>query len=224
MNTQNGIAAIIPANNDLDIVTEIIEALPRIVIDMVFVINRSKYERRIHAPVISDSITIMSPGIGVGAAIRSGVSWAEDYKTIVLVDPSDPTTVGELGKVILPVLEGITDLAVAKPVNPFDSEKSPSLSSRLLKRFGKVDISSVGTHRVLNRSAFKAMDLQEKGEGWMLEMLIKAAKMQLSIDEVAIDKFDSCYDLSGRIITPEKAHGLGVGSVVSSTLRYALRG
>ena len=224
MDTQNRVAAIIPANNNLGTVSEIIDALPRLVIDMIFVVDRSEHERRIHAPIIGDAITIMSPGIGVGTAIRNGVSWAEDYKTMVLVDPSDPTTVSELGKLILPVLEGITDLAVAKPINPLDPKKSPSLTSRLLKRFGKVNVSSVGTHRVLDRSAFSAMDLQEKGEGWMLEILIKAAKMRLSIDEIPIDQFDNWHDLNGRIITPEQAHGLGVGSVVSSTLRYALRG
>jgi glycosyltransferase involved in cell wall biosynthesis len=133
---------------------------------------------------------ISEPRRGFGAACYAGLCAARS-DTVCFMDCDGSLDPGDLPRVADPVTSGAVDMMlgarVAQPGSwPWHARvANRTLAFELRRRCG-VRLRDLGPMRAARRVALVELDLQDRGFGWPLEMVLKAARSGWRIDEVPV--------------------------------------
>src|SRR5699024_4968117 len=148
------------------------------------------------------------PRRGYGAAVQTGLEAAK-ADIVCFIDADGSLDLAELPRLVAPVAAGEADLAVGRRVPasrgvwPWHARAGNMLLAALLRRRG-LRVHDIAPARACRRDALSRLGVADRGLGYPLEMLIKAASAGWRVRE-----FDVTYH--------QRAHGT-VSKVSGSVL------
>jgi glycosyltransferase involved in cell wall biosynthesis len=193
------IAVVIPALDEERAIGRVVDAIPGWVDEIVVVDNRSADDT---AKVAAEhgARVVSEPKRGYGAACRAGVdslappgrSGAPDVVVFVDGDFSDDPT--EMGALLAPILEHGVDLVIGSRTLGRRERGSltvqqrfgDALSCALIRLLYGTRYTDLGPFRAISHAALEALDLDDLGYGWTVQMQVRAARHGLRIAEVPV--------------------------------------
>jgi len=133
---------------------------------------------------------VREPRRGFGAACFAGLLAARS-EFVCFMDCDGSLDPGELTRVTGPVLTGVADLCLgARNADPGAWPWHARLANRALafelRRRTGAGLTDLGPMRAARRESLLALGLQDRGSGWPLEMVLRAAAENWRIIEVGV--------------------------------------
>ena len=133
---------------------------------------------------------VCEPRRGFGAACFTGLQAARS-EVVCFMDCDGSLDPRELGRVAEPVAGGQADLCLGARVAgagawPWHARIANRALALELRRRGQVAVSDIGPMRAVGREALLGLDLRDRGFGWPLEMVLRAAAAGWRVREVAV--------------------------------------
>lgn len=207
------VALVIPALDEEAAIGAVVGAVPPGLVDEVVVVDNGSTDRTAEVARLAGARVVVEPRRGYGAACWAGVqALAPRTEVVVFLDGDGSQDPGELPRLVTPLAAGRADLVLgARRFTPGDHPWHAVLGTRAVAlvlrwRFG-VRLADVGPFRAIRREALLALGLRDRGYGWPVEMVARAARAGLRIAEVPVTQ----------------RRRLGGRSKVAGTVRGSLR-
>lgn len=192
MINQRSVAVVIPALNEGSSIGRVLGEIPPGV-DRVIVVDNGSGDDTATVARAHGATVVHEPKTGYGAACQAGIRHATgDLVAFMDADYSDYPA--DLTKVIKPVADGRADLVIGARISP---QCRPAalpphqrfgnwLICRVIALLYGVNYTDLGPMRCIRREALNRMHMVDQDYGWTVEMQLKAARMGLSVMEVAV--------------------------------------
>lgn len=134
---------------------------------------------------------VHEPRRGYGAAVHSGIERA-GTEIVCVLDADGSMAPGVLPALVAPVATGRARLAVGRrvPVRrgvwPWHARAGNAVLAHLLRRRG-LPVRDIGPIRAFRREELLGLGIRDRGFGYPLELLLRAADAGWSVSEVDID-------------------------------------
>jgi glycosyltransferase involved in cell wall biosynthesis len=192
---QPRVFAVIPALNEEAAIGRVVESLPRDLLTQIIVVDNGSTDDTATVAWKAGAVVITEPEQGYGAACAAGVTLARrlDAAVIVLLDGDASDVPSDLAAILAPVLAGDADIVMGSRArgNIEPGALTPQqrfgnwLAARILRRYG-LAITDLGPFRAIRADALATLDMRERTYGWSTEMLVKAARAGLRMQEVPV--------------------------------------
>ncbi len=182
------VEVILPVLDEAQAIPAVLSAMPfgyvPLVVDNGSTDGSADVARRHGARVVHE------PRRGFGAACFAGLA-AASADVVCFMDCDGSLDPRELPRVAEPVLGGLAELclgarAAAPGAWPWHARAGNRLLAYELRRRCGVPLSDLGPTRAAGREALLALDLRDRGFGWPLEMVLRAASAGWRIGEVTV--------------------------------------
>lgn len=183
------IDVVVPARDHAASLGALLRDLPHRDIRSVVVVDRASTDRTAEIARDGGALVMREPTGGYGAAClraQAHFSALPRVPDIVLFIPGDrPHAAFAAPSLIAPIVDRGVELVLG-------AESSRRLDERMVTKL--IDTvyrhrwSSVGPVRALRFPALIALGMSDRGDGWDVEMLVRAIKLGLSSDEVALEQ------------------------------------
>jgi glycosyltransferase involved in cell wall biosynthesis len=192
------IRIIIPAFNEENGVGQVIQEIPKRIVDEIIVVNNASTDKtEINAR--DNGATVLHEAIpGYGRACLTGIEYikqsASKPDVIVFLDADHSDYPEEIIQLIQPILDNKADLVIGSRAlgNKEKGSMTPQqifgnwLATRLLKLLYNVRFTDLGPFRAIRFDKLLELDMQDKTYGWTVEMQLKAAKKGLKCVEIPV--------------------------------------
>lgn len=191
------ILVIIPAFNEAKSIDKVIREIPQDIVDEIVVVNNnssdetSKVARQAGATVLDETRQ------GYGFACLKGIEYAKKQNPdiIVFLDADYSDYPEEMRLLIKPIIDEDYDMVIGSRAlgeRQAGSMTIPQifgnwLATTLLKIFYSVEYSDLGPFRAIKFDKLIALKMQDTTYGWTVEMQLKAAKMKMKTNEIAVN-------------------------------------
>ena len=189
------VSIIIPALNEAESIGHVVAEMPWAKIAECIVVDNGSTDATAELARAAGARVVDSPR-GYGAACLAGSRAAlETSDILVYMDGDGSDIIADLDRLTSPIAEGRADFVIGSRIRGRREPGSmlPSqvfaghLVGALLRMLQGVRYTDMGPFRAIRRSALEAMHMAELTYGWNLEMQIKAARLNLRIEEIAVD-------------------------------------
>ncbi len=187
------VGLVIPALDEEAAIGAVVAAVPAGLVDEVVVVDNGSTDRTAGVARRAGARVVVEPRRGYGAACWAGVQALDPALDVVaFLDGDGSQDPGELPRLLDPLARGAADLVLG--ARRFDGRadhpRHAVLGTRAVAlvlwwRFG-VRLRDLGPFRAIRREAMLALDLRDRGFGWPVEMVAKAAGRGLRIVEVEV--------------------------------------
>jgi glycosyltransferase involved in cell wall biosynthesis len=190
------VGLVIPALDEEAAIGAVVRAVPGGLVDDLVVVDNGSRDGTAAAARAAGARVVAEPRRGYGAACWAGVqALAPGVALVAFLDGDGSQDPAELPRVLDPLRDGTADLVLG--VRRFDTATTDHprhavLGTRAVAlvlqwRFG-VRLRDLGPFRAIRREAMLALDLRDRGFGWPVEMVAKAARRGLRIAEVEVSQ------------------------------------
>ncbi len=196
MSALPGLVAVIPAVDEEATIGAVVRGLRARGVGTVLVGDNGSRDRTAEVAAAAGAIVVCAPQRGYGAACRSALrAVPPGARAIVFCDADGADDLDRLLAICVPVLAGEQDLVVGSRALGTATPGALSLPQRfgnrlstfLLRwRFG-VQVTDLGPFRCIDAAALAALDMQDRGFGWTVEMQAKVLQRGLRYAEVPVD-------------------------------------
>ena len=218
---------IIPALNEAAVVGDLVRRAPRESIAEVIVVDNGSTDATASVARDAGARVVSEPRRGYGAACFAGVSaLPPDAGIAVFLDGDGSQRPEDIPRVVDPIATERADLVLgARNLagrHPMHATAGTRLVARLVAWRWRVPITDFGPLRAIRVDLLRSLDMQDRGFGWPVEMVVKAAALGVRILEVPVSHAPR---LAGR----SKVSGTLLGTVragyafLSIALRAARR-
>jgi glycosyltransferase involved in cell wall biosynthesis len=189
-------ALVIPAWNEAESIGAVLDEIAPECVNHVIVVVGSPSDPTAAVALGRDATTLVQAQPGYGAACWTGVQAAlglgADIVAFLDGDYADPPA--DLPRVLAPILRGHADLVLGTrnlschpDALPAHARLGNKLVLWLLRRVVGCDYSDLPSFKAIRADALQALDMHEMTYGWTVEMLVKAARAELRIQEVEVE-------------------------------------
>ncbi|GAB1255589.1 glycosyltransferase family 2 protein [Aurantivibrio plasticivorans] len=191
------ISVVIPALNEEESIGLVVKDLHQKLLEAGFdsrfeiiVADNNSTDNTAHTAISAGAKVIHEPRRGYGAACWSACE-ASIGDILVFVDADGAANSEDSIRLINAVAAG-SDLVVGIRKNPERGSMSISqkfgnwLVCQLLRLLWRIKTEDLGPHRAIRREAFDAMQMEDRGFGWTVEMQIKAALLKQRVVELPV--------------------------------------
>lgn len=222
------LSVIIPAYNEAASIGKVLQAIPKVVDEIIVVDNGSTDQT---AKVATDCGAKVVPEAkrGYGAACLSGIEQLTYHDIVIFLDGDFSDYPQELEQLIQPIIAGTHDLVIgsrnlggAEPGSLTAQARFGNwLACWLIAWFWKVKFTDLGPFRAITYAALQRLSMQDQNYGWTVEMQIKAVMMKLQVTELPVRYRARIGQskISGTI-----AGVIGAGVKILSTIFFAKAG
>src|SRR5262249_37633741 len=175
------VALVIPALDEAAAIGPVVRAVPAGRVDGVVVVDNGSTDGTGAAGRAAGARVVVEPRRGYGAACWAGVQALEPAIDVVaFLDGDGSQDPAELPRLLGPLWRDEADLVLG--IRRFEGGGHPrhavlgtlAVALVLRYRFGLV-LRDLGPFRAVRRSALERLALQDRGYGWPVEMIVKAA-------------------------------------------------
>ncbi|MGH7319441.1 MAG: glycosyltransferase family 2 protein [Candidatus Rokuibacteriota bacterium] len=188
------VGLVIPALDEEAAIGTVIQAVPAALVDDLIVVDNGSTDETALVARAAGARVIIEPRRGYGAACWAGVlALSPEVEVAAFLDGDGSQDPAELPRLLTPLEADCADLVLG--VRGFggagsDHPRHAVLGTRAVAtivrwRFG-VRLRDIGPFRAIRRSALLALNLRDRGYGWPVEMVVKAAHRGLRIAEVEV--------------------------------------
>ena len=193
----SGIVVIIPAFNEENSIANVLNDIPKNLIEEIIVVNNCSNDNTAKV-ALSNNATVLDEKIkGYGNACLKGISYLKEKtnppKIVVFMDADYSDFPEEISILINKIHEGY-DFVIGTRVKSKREKGSMApqqifgnwLAVKLIRLFHKHKYYDLGPFRAIRYESLLAIDMKDKTYGWTVEMQIKALKHKLKIAEVPV--------------------------------------
>lgn len=192
------ITVIIPAYNEADSITNVINDIPKIVNEII-VVNNNSTDKTEENAIKAGATVLTEKKRGYGNACLKGVEYIanqpEKPNIIVFLDGDYSDYPEELTKIVAPIIEKNIDFVIGarvKSLREVGSMTMPQifgnwLATFLMKLFFGATFTDLGPFRAIKYDKLLALHMIDKTYGWTVEMQLKALKQKLTYIEVPVN-------------------------------------
>lgn len=188
------VALVIPALDEEATIASVVRAVPPRLVREVVVVDNGSRDATAAAATAAGARVLVEPRRGYGAACWAGVqALGPEIAVVAFLDGDGSQDPAELARVLAPLAEHRADLVLG--VRDFDRGESDHpwhavLGTRAVAavvrwRFG-VRLQDIGPFRAIRREALLSLEMRDRGYGWPVEMIVRAARRGLRIAEVPV--------------------------------------
>ncbi len=179
------VQVILPTLNEAEALPWVLSRMPpgyrAIVVDNGSTDDSAEVARGYGALVVSE------PARGFGAACYTGLL-AASSAVVAFMDADASLDPADLDRVCRPVVDGSTDLVLGSRVAepgawPWHARQANRLLAARIRRRTGVPVSDLGPLRAVERESLIALGMTDRGFGWPLEMMLRAAAAGWRIEE-----------------------------------------
>jgi glycosyltransferase involved in cell wall biosynthesis len=202
---------IVPALNEAAVVGELVRRVPRDVVDEVIVVDNASTDATAVVAREAGARVVSEPRRGYGAACFAGVmAIPPDAAVAVFIDADGSQRPEEIPQVLAPILANRADLVLGARVlgrhHPLHAVAGTRLIARFVAWRWRISITDFGPLRAVRTDLLPRLCMCDRGSGWPVEMVIKAAALGARIVEVPVSH-------SARIAGRSKVSGTFRGTV-----------
>ena len=197
MESMTDIKVIIPAYNEANSITKVIQEIPAIVSEIIVVNNNSSDDTAINATRAGATV-LNETRKGYGYACLCGMDYiakkSRKPNIIVFIDGDYSDYPEELSKIVKPILDENIDLVIGARIKALreDGSMTPQqifgnkLATFLMKLFFRSTFTDLGPFRAIKYEKLLEMEMEDKTYGWTIEMQLKALKNKMSYIEIPV--------------------------------------
>jgi glycosyltransferase involved in cell wall biosynthesis len=189
------VTLVIPAWNEPEAIGPLLDEVPRHLVDDVVVVVGSAGDPTAEVAARHSAEVLVQRGTGYGAACWTGAEFALDRGATVVAfldgDYSDPPA--ELATLLAPIAQGRADLVLGcrdlrrhPDALPLHARLGNAVVCLLLRGILGVRFRDLPSYKVIRACALPELRMRERTYGWTVEMLVKAARQGLRIQQIPI--------------------------------------
>ena len=182
------IDVVVPVRNHAASLGALLRELPYRTIRSAVVVDRASTDRSAEIARDAGALVLREPSGGYGAACQRAQAHfgaLPRVPDIVVFVPGDrPAAASAVIDLVEPIVERSVELVVGHEVGRRKVREKLVLG--LIDTVYRQRWSGVGPVRALKFPALVALGMRDRGDGWDVEMLVRAVKLGLTTDEVAL--------------------------------------
>ena len=182
------IDVVIPARNHAASLRALLRDLPHRVIRSVVVVDRGSTDRTAEIARDAGALVLREPSGGYGAAcLRAQAHFSSLPRVpdvIVFVPADRAAAASAIPALVAPIAERGIELVLGSESGR--RGMGEKLVTRLIDTVYRHRWSGVGPVRAMRFPALIALGMSDRSDGWDVEMLVRAVRLGLSCDEVAL--------------------------------------
>jgi glycosyltransferase involved in cell wall biosynthesis len=182
------IDVVVPARDHAASLGVLLRDLPHRAIRSVVVIDRASTDRTAEIARDAGALVLREPGGGYGAAcLRAPAQFSALPRVpdaIVFIPGDRPAAAPAVPALVAPLAERALELVVG--VESGRRRLGEKLVTGLIDTVYRHRWSGVGPVRAVRFPALIALGMSDRGDGWDVEMLVRAVKLGLNCDEVVL--------------------------------------
>jgi glycosyltransferase involved in cell wall biosynthesis len=190
-----GIALVIPAWNEAEAIGSVLDEVPTGVVDAVLVVVGSPADPTAGVARAHGARVLVQRAPGYGAACLTGAESALDDGAQVVAfldgDYADPP--GELSRILAPMEQGSADLVLGyrdlrqfPHAVPLHAKFGNALVCSIINALLGASFIDLPSYKAIRADALRKLDMREMTYGWTVEMLVKASRRGLRIEQLPI--------------------------------------
>jgi len=191
------VKVIIPAFNEEDSITKVINDIPTIVDEIIVVNNNSTDNTEIFSKK-AGAIVLNEFRKGYGYACLKGIDYIENQRVkpdiVVFLDGDYSDYPEELTKLVKPIIDDDIDFVIGARVKHLREANSMTpqqifgnwLATSLMKLMFNVRFTDLGPFRAIKYQKLMELGMTDKTYGWTVEMQLKSIKQNLTYIEVPV--------------------------------------
>lgn len=192
------IKVIIPAYNEQNSITNVINDIPDFV-DEIIVINNNSTDNTLDNAKQAGATVLTETQKGYGYACLKGMDYISKQNVkpdiIVFLDGDYSDFPEELTKIIKPILDDNIDFVIGARVKKLREAGSMTpqqifgnwLATFLINLLFNAKFTDLGPFRAITYDRLLALNMEDKTYGWTVEMQLKALKQKLSYIEIPVN-------------------------------------
>lgn len=182
------IDVVVPARDHVASLGPLLRDLPHKLLRSVVVVDRGSTDRTAEVARDAGALVLREPSGGYGAAClraQTHFSSLPRVPDILVFIPGDrPAAAASIAELTQPIADRGVELVLG--TEPGRRAVGEKIVTGLIDTVYRHRWSGVGPVRALRFPALIALGMSDRGSGWDVEMLVRAVKLGLSCDEVAL--------------------------------------
>lgn len=179
---------VVPTRDHAASLGPLLRVLPHRMLRSVVVVDRASTDRTAEIARDAGALVLREPSGGYGAAClraQAHFSALPRVPHVVVFIPGDrPAAAAAVAALVEPIVERGVELVLG--VAPGRPQVREKVVTRVIETVYRHRWSGVGPIRALRFPALVALGMSDRGGGWDVEMLVRAVKLGLTCDEVAL--------------------------------------
>jgi glycosyltransferase involved in cell wall biosynthesis len=189
------VSLVIPAWNEAEAIGAVLDEVPESLFDEILVVIGDQHDPTGTIAAAHRAQVLMQRARGYGAACSTGVEYAISHGAEIIAfldgDYADPP--GELPRIVAPIQRneadlvlGCRDLRLNPTALPAHARAGNALVLRILNLLLATNFRDLPSCKAIRSTRLQELRMQEMTYGWTVEMLVKAARQQLRIQQVDV--------------------------------------
>jgi glycosyltransferase involved in cell wall biosynthesis len=196
MHNQVKIGVIIPALNEEEAIEKVVKDIPRNLIGEIVVVDNGSTDKTAEFAEKAGASVVYEPHRGYGNACLAGIKSIADAPPhiVVFMDGDYSDDPKEIEKLVSPIEKDGFDFVIGsrilgtreKGALPFYSIFANSLFAKLVHLLYGLSLTDVGSFKAIRHTSLISLEMEDKGYGFPIELVVKSAKKNLKVREVPL--------------------------------------
>jgi len=187
---------VIPAWNEAEAIGSVLDEVPGDLVDEVLVVTRDAADPTTKVASTRGARPLVQHTPGYGAACWTGASaaLADGARVIAFLDGDYADPPAELPRIIQPIQQGRADLVLGcrdlrrfPNALPTHARLGNAIVRLLLRGLLGTTFRDLPSYKAIDASALRQLEMREMTYGWTVEMLVKASRRRLRIDQLDVE-------------------------------------
>jgi glycosyltransferase involved in cell wall biosynthesis len=196
MPARTTVGLVIPAWNEAEAIGAVLDEVPANTVDQILVVVGSAADPTAAVAESRGARVLVQRGPGYGAACWTGsaAALADGAQIVAFVDGDHADPPADLPRVLAPLLDGRADLVLGcrdlrrfPDALPSHARAGNGLVLALLRVLLGAPFTDLPSFKAIHADALRQLDMREMRYGWTVEMLVKAARAGLRVEEVVVE-------------------------------------
>lgn len=196
MPVRTRVVLVIPAWNEAEAIGAVLDEVPASTVDQVIVVVGGASDPTADIAESRGARVLVQRGPGYGAACWTGAqaALADGAQMVAFLDGDHADPPADLPRVLAPLLEGRAELVLGyrdlrrfPDALPAHARAGNRVVLTLLRVLLGAQFSDLPSFKAIQADALRQLDMREMRYGWTVEMLIKARRARLRVEEVGVE-------------------------------------